>query len=634
MLKARVTRLQAIVRQRRHRRAFLQLRRAVLVLQSKRRQRAAIAIRSNRQRALARLQHVMKAWSARCRFLSTRRRAIALQRLITSWLRCRTFRRLRRAAVRVQRAWRRHHRGRHWREELALLFRASLHHGGGATHGRMMEDSDRRLERLRRDPELFFALRPAMFGFNSLFHHAAASGDFHVVQFMLRQSPHKGVLPPAELLAARNGAGRTAFHEAVLHAQYEMAKLLLHEATQLERTTCPDNKKKTETMKAEKEEEPQQELDGGTPRVVYQGFLKKRRETSRWMKRFVVLSVDAQGVAALTYFANDRPATLARSDLAKRIELRHALFKKSIDVPFAFEVHSPLLLAGRNKEGRLYFAAASELESQTWLAHLRDTVPSDVEARVFAMHRAHKYGSLQFRGSRDAQDALQSRDLRPVERDAAASRGARGRRRPRERRAVAARGQQLVRDRGLRSRRRRSRSRFETKTTTTTTIIIIIIITRPSAPTWTYRHRHRHRRRCRCLSEQVARRDGGGRSQDSAVADRERRRAQRAECCGPLAAQARAAGAQLPRREASAGPRRARDRTQRRRDRGRAAHQGGARQDRDLERQQRVARRTYVVRAIARVVTRAHELVPQEVECQRQRQRQLVHYVVVCGRRG
>ncbi|KAJ0399326.1 hypothetical protein ATCC90586_000460 [Pythium insidiosum] len=388
LLKQRVTALQAVVRQRRHRREFLQLRRAILVLQSKRRQRRAIALRELRQRAVAVLQHAVKGWSARCRFLALHRRTIAVQRLVKSRLRCKAFRRLRRAAVRVQRAWRRHDRTRRWRTELALLFRrpgdpAASAQTAWTTHGRM-EDSDRRIDRLRAEPALYFSLRPAAFGFNSLFHHAAACGDFHVAKYMLSQR----VVAPRELLEARNGRGRTAFHEACLHAQYEMAKFLLATARELaprdERPRAP----------AKGPEEPQQQ-DDAREGVVFQGFLKKRRETSRWMRRFVVLSVDAQGEPALAYYANDKPATLAGPS-AKTIALRQALVKKSVDVPFAFEVHSPLLLEGRNKEGRLYFAADSELESQAWLARLRHTVPGDIESRIFAMHRANKYGKLEF----------------------------------------------------------------------------------------------------------------------------------------------------------------------------------------------------------------------------------------------
>ena len=41
----------------------------------------------------------------------------------------------------------------------------------------------------------------------------------------------------------------------------------------------------------------------------------------------------------------------------------------------------------RNREGRLYFAAESEVELHKWLACLRDTIPATIESRFFEMHR-------------------------------------------------------------------------------------------------------------------------------------------------------------------------------------------------------------------------------------------------------
>ncbi|TYZ60222.1 hypothetical protein PybrP1_000564 [[Pythium] brassicae (nom. inval.)] len=401
-LKARVVKLQALVRKWKHRGQFLRLRRLVVRLQSRRRQRLAAACAARRRLAVLTLQHTMRGWRCRCAFVAAVRSVRVLQYWATSWLLRREFRRCKAAAKRVQSAWRHHRRLKSWAAE--------------------MEGSDRRIRKLRQQPALFFPLRPRAFGFNSLFHHAAATGDFHVAKYMLdhqAQAPESALARDA-LFFLRNGAGRTAFHEACRHGQYEMAKFLLVQARGLqvpEPATRPvgggeRSNQSPDATHAQPAEPPAKRLEHETPEgnalsppstdaaavvVVYSGFLRKRRETSRWMKRFVVLRVGAGPARApqLDYYANDKPATL-ESASAKRIDLRAAVVKKSVDTPFAFEIHSPQLLAGRNREGRLYFAATSELESQKWLAHLRDSIPSTVESRVFAMHRGAKGGALEF----------------------------------------------------------------------------------------------------------------------------------------------------------------------------------------------------------------------------------------------
>ena len=99
----------------------------------------------------------------------------------------------------------------------------------------------------------------------------------------------------------------------------------------------------------------------GDEEVLKDGYLRKRRETDRFQKRWCVLTP-----SALHYFHRRGDAKPA-----KTIQLAGGMLKKSSGVTHTFEIHSPLLLDRRNKEGRLYFQAHSEIELQAWLAPLR-----------------------------------------------------------------------------------------------------------------------------------------------------------------------------------------------------------------------------------------------------------------------
>lgn len=91
------------------------------------------------------------------------------------------------------------------------------------------------------------------------------------------------------------------------------------------------------------------------------GWLRKRRENAQPQKRWVVLT-DRE----LKYYHD--PSSRSPS---KVISLKQAMLKKSETKDFCFEIHSPLLLDRRNREGRLYFIAESEREMQEWFTALR-----------------------------------------------------------------------------------------------------------------------------------------------------------------------------------------------------------------------------------------------------------------------
>ncbi|RLN77328.1 hypothetical protein BBJ28_00021527, partial [Nothophytophthora sp. Chile5] len=422
LLKTRVVKTQALVRKWAARRRFLTLRRALVTVQSFRRQRAARRTFVARKSAVGCLQHAMTGWIKRWQYVAMKRSVRRLQYWTTSWLLRRQFQRARGASRRIQKVWRTHHRRVKWEAEVASVFgghgtsraTAGVVAGGPSSsswtqHARM-EASDRRMLKLRSQLDVFATLQPRAFGYNSLFHQAAACGDFYAVKYMLEECNND------ELLTLKNGRGLTAFHEACAHGEHEMVKFLALQTTamitrvrppppspptktELETPSPHDRPEDVEIRPADAVEPQQQENNAPVAErtVIFSGFLRKRRETSRWLRRYVVLSVSTSrpDQPQLDYYVNDRKATLAApSD--RQIDLTTALLKTSVDLPFAFELHSPQLLRGRNKEGRLYFAASSALEIQRWLAHLRNSIPSSVEARVFAMHRSKQSGTLEF----------------------------------------------------------------------------------------------------------------------------------------------------------------------------------------------------------------------------------------------
>ena len=118
--------------------------------------------------------------------------------------------------------------------------------------------------------------------------------------------------------------------------------------------------------------------------VVRKGFLKKRRETDTFRKRYCVLRSDATG---LSYYDT------ATSTSATRIPLGGALLKRcTLATPghkFAFEIHSPQLMRGKNKEGRLYFGCESEVELNEWFTDLRKVCGSTQTDRASRTQPLH-----------------------------------------------------------------------------------------------------------------------------------------------------------------------------------------------------------------------------------------------------
>jgi myosin-5 len=98
--------------------------------------------------------------------------------------------------------------------------------------------------------------------------------------------------------------------------------------------------------------------------TIREGWLKKRRETDRFRKRWCVL----RELSGLSYYDTKTSKTASMV-----IPLEGALLKRSTENNFTMEIHSPQLMKAskKNKEGRLYFAAESEVEFNEWFSDMR-----------------------------------------------------------------------------------------------------------------------------------------------------------------------------------------------------------------------------------------------------------------------
>lgn len=411
-LKTRVVIMQSHVRGYLDRKHFLDLRKHIIRIQSFQRQRMASKLVNCRRQAQCKLHYNIRGWLARRKYLRSYVAIMCIQNRLKSWCLQKHFRKIRRAVRRIQCIWRRFIRTRRWQQQVDMLYGDQSFYPqtlpnvlqdqvpSTMQYHDKVEGSEFRIRKLREQPQIFLYLQPKRYGYNSLLHHAAICGDLDVVKYifeLLRDDE-----PEAQrLFYDINLLGRTAFHEACTNGQYEIAKFLLTQIQQLEHKLKPSLE--VRPMETKALELPSDSPSDNTPtgkekKVIFSGYLRKRRESSRWLKRYVALLDVGNASPELEYYDNEFASTLPHLDVknSRRIILEAALVKKSMDVAYAFEVHSPHLLSARNKEGRLYFAADSELEIQQWLGQLRNIIPNSIESRLFAMHRASKYGKLEY----------------------------------------------------------------------------------------------------------------------------------------------------------------------------------------------------------------------------------------------
>ncbi|EQC29888.1 hypothetical protein SDRG_12432 [Saprolegnia diclina VS20] len=388
--KAAMVASQALIRKILQRKRFMHQRRMVIRLQAFARMVPPRGRYSRLRTATVLVQSLRRGYTQRRRYLAQQHARATLRSHLVMYVHKRRFRVLRCSTIRIQRALRVYlsrrayiHAQRSVRK-LQRTVRAYLRRRRLAImlqHLRdacVRRDADAVILALRLSPEYIY-IRHKAAEMRSLLHVAACAGDLNVVKYIC--------LHALETLHARNAAGHMPLHDACLASRLDVVKFLVAFAAEKapmdpafddgDERGMTDSRRLREASKSYITSAV--DANGVT---VHTGFLKKRREASRWSKRFVALR-NTHNVPELHYF---KSKSQTKSD--KVLDMRKALFKKCADIPFAFEVHSPELLEGRNREGRLYFQAESELELQMWLACLRDTVPTSLEHRLFAMQRS------------------------------------------------------------------------------------------------------------------------------------------------------------------------------------------------------------------------------------------------------
>jgi hypothetical protein len=211
------------------------------------------------------------------------------------------------------------------------------------------------------------ALRLRAFQFRSLLHSAALSGSQALVNELKPT--------PAEL-AATDSKGNTTLHYAAASTSLDLIKYLLSEHF------CPDAEVSTADVNAghitSHARAPSISPDNGRSMTLNaelkSGWLKKRRETDKFRKRWCTLR-QKTGLEYRDTMKSPKPSLV--------IPLSGAILKRSTHEEFAFEVHSPELakLKKKNKENRLYFQAEDEISFNEWYTVLRTCVGSTATIR-------------------------------------------------------------------------------------------------------------------------------------------------------------------------------------------------------------------------------------------------------------
>ncbi|CAM9455312.1 unnamed protein product [Phaeothamnion confervicola] len=299
---------------------------------------------------------------------------VKIQALVRMFLCRRRYQRALAAARRIQRA------ARAFLRNLELM-RATIELFASAEVG----DANEVTQHITEWPELLFVRMrwDAERSFKTLLHAACSSGRMDMVALLE---------PFPEDVFAVERLGNTCLHYAAGAANYDLMKYLAKRANMdveyalaedeeryrqsrsLSRRKISTNVNVFKLARLERARELRQigavrakaarDGDKGDERHIMSGYLKKRRETDRWLRRWTVLTEKS----VMYYHKQSDP------NPSKVIRLETAMLKKSEHLDFAFELHTPDLLDARNKEGRLYFQAASEEELQQWMVPLRMVV--------------------------------------------------------------------------------------------------------------------------------------------------------------------------------------------------------------------------------------------------------------------
>jgi myosin-5 len=347
--------------------------------------RAAVKIQSAWRRHYMRLryarfrEHIIKIQAAARMFQEQREfkdkvaSIVRIQALVRRFLaRCR-YLRARAAIMRIQVAARAYLRNRELMETVQRLFHAA---GAG--------DANAVTRDITFWPELLFVRNrwDDRRSYSTLLHAACSSGTMDMVTLLE---------PFPEDVFAADRFGNSPMHSAAGAANYDLMKYLarranmdVEEALVIEAERMAHQRtislrkisQNVNVFKLARLERARVLKQIGAVRAggdvasmgdskhLMSGFLRKRRETDRWLKRWCVLTE-----TSLLYYHKKTDA-----NPSKCIRLHSAMLKKSENVDFAFEIHAPELLDNRNQEGRLYFQASNEQELQAWMVPLRMVV--------------------------------------------------------------------------------------------------------------------------------------------------------------------------------------------------------------------------------------------------------------------
>ncbi|CAM9678957.1 unnamed protein product [Chrysoparadoxa australica] len=312
---------------------------------------------------------IQKAWG---KFVDRVAMLVKIQALARMFLALRRFQKMKKAAIRIQLAVRVHQRNEKLRKAVIDLFEKACDGDANAV-----------TRHITRWPALLFVRNKwdADKTFSSLLHAACSSGRMDMVTLLE---------PFPEDVLAQEKYGNCCTHYAAGAANYDLMKYLAKRANlDVERhlkeeeeakeqnirlrLALPSGSFKSPTLQPLPTNPFANEhhhmrlcsellhLNEGDACNLMAGYLKKRRQTDRWIRRWTVLTE-----STLSYYHKK-----SDSKPSKVIKLETTMMKKSDTIDFCFEIHSPELLDKKNKEGRLYFQASGEEALQQWLSPLK-----------------------------------------------------------------------------------------------------------------------------------------------------------------------------------------------------------------------------------------------------------------------
>mmetsp|Transcript_16662 Transcript_16662/g.23589 ORF Transcript_16662/g.23589 Transcript_16662/m.23589 type:complete len:1681 (+) Transcript_16662:67-5109(+) len=351
MKKAKATAIQAAIRGRRARAAYERFKKAIVVIQSLARMIKARHAYIKNIKCITKIQALARGMIARMKYHN------AIQ-----------------AIKRIQRAGKSYTRNKYLERCVKKLFSAVA-----------SGDSNSVTASITNWPELLFVRNYWNSDriFPGLVHASCIAGQLNILTLLE---------PFPDDIFLTDRLGNTAMHYAAEASHYNLCKyigkranldvdaIIMKEDTRKAETNYLSNKRVRSNMNVFKRQRIEMAIElkklnknkGVVQKksgyydstLMMAGYLKKRRETDRWIRRWCVLTE-----THLMYFhkkTDDQPS--------KAIRLDSAMLKKSEHINFAFEIHTPNLLDKRNKEGRLYFQADSEATLQMWLVPLRMVV--------------------------------------------------------------------------------------------------------------------------------------------------------------------------------------------------------------------------------------------------------------------